>query len=49
MSLSVFAALLNVGPSTVEHWERGLKKPSGPSLRLLAPQSLGLIRWAQGA
>ena len=35
MSRSVFAALLNVGPSTVEHWERGLKKPSGPSLRLL--------------
>lgn len=34
-SRSVFAALLNVGPSTVEHWERGLKKPSGPSLRLL--------------
>jgi len=34
-SRSVFAALLNVGASTVEHWERGLKKPSGPSLRLL--------------
>jgi putative transcriptional regulator len=34
-SRSVFAALLNVGTSTVEHWERGLKKPSGPSLRLL--------------
>ena len=35
MSRSVFAAPLNVGPATVEHWERGLKKPSGPSLRLL--------------
>ena len=34
-SRTVFAALLNVGSSTVEHWERGLKKPSGPSLRLL--------------
>lgn len=35
MSRSLFAALLNVGSSTVDHWERGLKKPSGPSLRLL--------------
>jgi len=35
MSQRVFAALLNVGTSTVEHWELGLKKPSGPSLRLL--------------
>lgn len=35
MSRTVFAALLNVGASTVDHWERGLKKPSGPSLRLL--------------
>lgn len=35
MSRALFAALLNVGPSTVDHWERGLKKPSGPSLRLL--------------
>ncbi|MFZ5811923.1 MAG: helix-turn-helix domain-containing protein [Thermodesulfobacteriota bacterium] len=34
-SRAVFATLLNVKPSTVEHWERGLKKPSGPSLRLL--------------
>ena len=34
-SRTVFAKLLHVQPTTVEHWERGLKKPSGPSLRLL--------------
>jgi len=34
-SRTIFATFLNVKPSTVEHWERGLKKPSGPSLRLL--------------
>ena len=34
-SRAVFAKLLHVKPTTVEHWERGLKRPSGPSLRLL--------------
>ncbi len=35
MSQAVFAALLNVGVSTVQQWEMGRKKPSGPSLKLL--------------
>ena len=35
MSQRGFAALLNVGASTVRHWELGLKKPRGPSRRLL--------------
>ena len=35
MSQSVFALTLNVAPSLVSQWERGEKKPSGPSLKLL--------------
>jgi putative transcriptional regulator len=35
MSQSVFALTLNVTPSLVSQWERGEKKPSGPSLKLL--------------
>ncbi len=35
MSQAVFAALLNVGLSTVQQWEMGRKKPSGPSAKLL--------------
>jgi putative transcriptional regulator len=31
----VFALTLNVTPSLVSQWERGEKKPSGPSLKLL--------------
>ena len=34
-SQAVMAAILNVGTSTVQKWERGESKPSGPSLRLL--------------
>ena len=35
MSQTVFALTLNVTPSLVSQWERGEKKPSGPSLKLL--------------
>ena len=35
MSQRVFALTLNVTPSLVSQWERGEKKPSGPSLKLL--------------
>ena len=34
-SQAVFAAYLNTGKSTVQKWEQGQKKPSGPSLKLL--------------
>lgn len=34
-SQSVFAAYLNTSVSTVQKWEIGDKKPSGPSLKLL--------------
>lgn len=34
-SQAVFAAYLNTSPSTVQKWEHGLKKPNGPSLKLL--------------
>jgi putative transcriptional regulator len=36
MSQSIFAMALNVTPSLVSQWERGEKRPSGPSLKLLA-------------
>jgi putative transcriptional regulator len=35
VSQAVFAAYLNTSPSTVQKWERGEKKPNGPSLKLL--------------
>lgn len=35
MSQAVFALALNVTTSLVSQWERGAKKPSGPSLKLL--------------
>jgi putative transcriptional regulator len=35
MSQAVFAAFLNTSVSTVQKWEIGDKKPSGPSLKLL--------------
>ena len=35
MSQAVFAAVLNTSVSTVQKWEIGEKKPSGPSLKLL--------------
>lgn len=34
-SQAVFAAFLNTSPSTVQKWEQGLKKPNGPSFKLL--------------
>jgi putative transcriptional regulator len=34
-SQAVFAAFLNMSPSTVQKWEQGQKKPNGPSLKLL--------------
>lgn len=35
VSQAVFAALLNVQTTTVQKWEAGQNKPSGPSLKLL--------------
>jgi putative transcriptional regulator len=35
VSQAVFAAILNTSVSTVQKWEVGEKKPSGPSLKLL--------------
>lgn len=34
-SQAVFAAYLNVTPSTIQKWEQGQKFPSGASLKLL--------------
>lgn len=36
VSQAVFAAVLNTSVSTVQKWEIGDKKPSGPSLKLLS-------------
>lgn len=36
LSQAVFAAVLNTSLSTVQKWEAGDKKPSGPSLKLLS-------------
>jgi putative transcriptional regulator len=36
VSQPVFARYLNVSKNLVSEWERGIKKPSGPSLRLLS-------------
>jgi putative transcriptional regulator len=36
MSQATFALALNVTSSLVSQWERGEKRPSGPSLKLLA-------------
>ena len=36
VSQGVFARFLNVKTKLVSEWERGEKKPSGPSLKLLA-------------
>ena len=35
VSQAVFAAFLGIGKTTVQQWEQGLKKPSGPAQRLL--------------
>src|SRR5580698_2938413 len=36
VSQSVFASYLNVTKDSVSKWERGDKKPAGPSLKLLS-------------
>lgn len=36
ISQAVFAAVLNTSISTVQKWEIGDKRPSGPSLKLLS-------------
>lgn len=35
LSQAVFAAVLNTSLSTIQKWELGDKRPSGPSLKLL--------------
>jgi len=35
VSQAVFAAILGIGKTTVQQWERGQKRPSGPAQRLL--------------
>jgi len=35
VSQAVFAAILGIGKTTVQQWEQGQKKPSGPARRLL--------------
>ncbi len=35
LSQPVFALYLNVSKNLVSDWERGVKKPGGPALRLL--------------
>ena len=36
VSQPVFAAYINVSKNLVSDWERGIKKPGGPALRLLS-------------
>lgn len=36
VSQPIFAAYLNVSKNLVSDWERGVKKPGGPALRLLS-------------
>ncbi len=35
VSQAVFAAILGIGKTTVQQWEQGQKRPSGPAQRLL--------------
>jgi putative transcriptional regulator len=35
LSQPVFALYLNVSKNLISDWERGVKKPGGPALRLL--------------
>jgi len=35
VSQAVFASVLGIGKTTVQHWEQGVKKPSGPARSLL--------------
>jgi len=47
LSQPVFARYLNVSKNLVSDWERGVKKPGGPALRLLSivkRKGLGIIR-----
>jgi putative transcriptional regulator len=47
VSQAVLAHHLNVGTKLVSDWERGVKRPSGPSLKLLAlARAKGLDRIA---
>ena len=44
MSQPVFARYLNVSKNLVSDWERGVKKPGGPAMRLLTVvQKKGLM------
>lgn len=44
LSQPVFARYLNVSKNLVSDWERGVKKPGGPALRLLTVvQKKGLM------
>ena len=36
VSQPIFARYLNVSKNLVSEWERGMKRPGGPALRLLA-------------
>ncbi|MBF0184088.1 MAG: DNA-binding transcriptional regulator [Magnetococcales bacterium] len=36
VSQSIFANYLNVSKDSVSQWERGIKKPAGPALKLLS-------------
>ena len=44
LSQPVFARYLNVSKNLVSDWERGVKKPGGPALRLLTVIEKGGIR-----
>ena len=35
LSQAALASLFNISPSTVQKWEQGLKRPSGPARKLL--------------
>ena len=44
LSQPVFARYLNVSKNLISDWERGIKKPGGPALRLLTViQKKGLL------
>lgn len=44
LSQPVFARYLNVSKNLISDWERGVKKPGGPALRLLTViQKKGLM------
>ncbi|HGA1544815.1 TPA: helix-turn-helix domain-containing protein, partial [Escherichia coli] len=36
LSQSVFARYMNVSKNLISDWERGVKRPGGPALRLLS-------------